>query len=520
VEVNRRIQFMKMNIHTALKRTLSVVALMAMTLGAWAEGEEQQPAATNVAKIGDTEYATLKAAVEAATGESSSGTEITLLKSVEEAVTVPSGKTISIDLAGFSVTSPSTPENSIAITNVGTLTLKDTGTNSSATVSTLTNKGTLTMNGGTVTTLTAENGCTIIGTSGTITSITTASGYTVNIQGTGFKDLAGGGIYQLSGDVTSAITIPNGANITLAVGEHTVSGDITCSGTLKITDGTFTGTITNNSGTVAISGGTFDKLPAANCCAAGYIPLTNLDGKYYMHNALTIYDNGSTVTLPAHLNTGAYSVGTATYNRQTGMAAVGSDAGTKYGTICLPFEIKALPTGMTLYKATNIVGSTLKITEVTDIDNNAVPAGTPLIFELTSAATTLTITSSDATINTADPTAPTDGNILVGTYAAKNITDNLTNIYYLNGDKFHQAKVSLTVPAFRAYLVDSTPNEVKGEWLTISNGDDETAISGMDIDENTVVAVYDLNGRKQSALQRGLNIVRRADGSTMKVIVK
>ena len=32
--------------------------------------------------------------------------------------------------------------------------------------------------------------------------------------------------------------------------------------------------------------------------------------------------------------------------------------------------------------------------------------------------------------------------------------------------------------------------------------------------------VYDLQGRKISTLQKGVNIIRKSDGSTMKVIVK
>lgn len=735
MEVNRRIQFMKMNIHTALKRTLSVVALMAMTLGAWADGEN----ATNVAKIGDTEYATLQAAVD----EAGEGATITLLSDVSCVVTCENANNFTIDMDGktWSYLAETTNESWAAFRqkSTGTVTLKNGSITTKVAFNVWASSGKVIIENGTYTCNTNDNynvyvnGTGVVeikggtftnsntdpyiynsalkslnlnvenslvpvdhikvyggtftadpskgddaqwGTStfvvsgyvvktnsgapttykvepkvdtevslpneatddqktaanvlasntstGTVTGLGDNESLTISITGVTvnngnatsatfdvtFKDascasqstssssitfrlpvssgidankwanLAHSGTpitgttvqadsngnkyieitttsfspfsYEilsnnpvvkigetkyatlqdavnaagttattitLLADASENITIPNDANITLAVGEYTVSGNITCGGTLTITDGKFTGTITNSSGTVAISGGTFSNPPAANCCATGYIPVTNLDGTYGMHNQWTINDSGNDFILPTYLANKGYKVGTATYNRQTGMAAVGSDAGTKYGTICLPFEIKALPTGMTLYKAKNIEGNTLTIEGVTATSEAPIAAGTPLIFELTNAATSISITSKNATVNTAEPTTSAD-NILVGTYIQKTISTGLTNIFYLNGDKFHNATSSLTVPAYRAYLVDDDTSRVKGEWLTISTGDEETAISSMDIDENTVVAVYDLNGRKQSALQRGLNIVRRADGSTMKVIVK
>jgi hypothetical protein len=51
------------------------------------------------------------------------------------------------------------------------------------------------------------------------------------------------------------------------------------------------------------------------------------------------------------------------------------------------------------------------------------------------------------------------------------------------------------------------------------NGNDEDGINSTYADES-VTDVYDLNGRKQSTMQRGMNIIRMSDGSVRKVLVK
>lgn len=299
-------------------------------------------------------------------------------------------------------------------------------------------------------------------------------------------------------DALEDITIPSYANITLVVGDYTYSGTIT----------------NNDNGTCVLSGGTYTNLPPANCCT-GYMPVKNSDGKYNLANSWTIGDDTS-ISDYSYLADKGYSVATAKYDRTTGMAAVGTNAATKYGTICLPFDINAAVSGVNLYTATSISESTLTITEA----SYPVAAGTSLIFELTSAATTMSITSNNATVNTATPAeAPVTDNILVGTLEGKTLNSGLDKIYYLNGDKFHQAKSSLTVPSYRAYL-DITSSSSAPQMISIvKDGEDATGISEV-MNVSSVTEVYDMNGRKQNGLQHGVNIVRRADGSTIKVIVK
>ncbi len=81
-----------------------------------------------VAAIGEHNYATLSAAVEAADNET-----VTLLKNSVEAITIPADKTITLDLNGHKIVNSSAPQNNTVadnlrkhtITNNGTLTIMD-----------------------------------------------------------------------------------------------------------------------------------------------------------------------------------------------------------------------------------------------------------------------------------------------------------------------------------------------------------------------------------------------------------
>ena len=79
------------------------------------------------AEVNGTKHATLAAAIEAA----SNGDTVKLLSNVTENVTIPAGKTITLDLNGFTLVNSAAAQNNAAadrkhtITNNGTLTIKD-----------------------------------------------------------------------------------------------------------------------------------------------------------------------------------------------------------------------------------------------------------------------------------------------------------------------------------------------------------------------------------------------------------
>ena len=96
-----------------------------------------------VAKIGDTEYPTLTAAI----NEANTGDAVKLVNNVTENVTIPAAKTITLDLNGMTLTNV----DDHTILNNGNLTIMGTGRvdNISHAKGALYNKGTVVINGGT-----------------------------------------------------------------------------------------------------------------------------------------------------------------------------------------------------------------------------------------------------------------------------------------------------------------------------------------------------------------------------------
>lgn len=461
---------------------------------------------TPIAQIGETKFGTVAAAIEKAT---ETETEIKLLQSVSEAISVADGKNVKFIIGELTVSGD--------ITNAGILAIAD-GTISGAD-KTITNTGALTISGGTISNPVSATAGTLAISGGTFSETITTSGETrLTISKgtiTGALTVGGSGANTISGGTISGAVTTNAAT---AISGGEITSNITNSAALTITDGTFTGDITNT-GTVAISGGLHTVLPVSGFCATGYMPIMNEAGKYEMTNHWTITD--ATVIDGSHFeyltSTAGYKVATATYKRNTGMVSAGN-AETMYGTICLPFDIKEAIAGITLYKATSIEGNTLTITEV----GYPVTAGTPLIFKLSAVASSMTVECNDSenaiSVNTEAPaTTPAGDNLLVGRYTAQDITTGLEKIYYLNGDKFHQAVTKLTVPAFRAYL-DITTVGSAPERLNIATASQvATALDSVGSDFS-IVAIYDIQGRNIGRLQSGINIVRLSNGQTVKII--
>lgn len=239
---------------------------------------------------------------------------------------------------------------------------------------------------------------------------------------------------------------------------------------------------------------------------------------------VTIDADGKALTLPTfkvsdgtaltyakviHATDDTYKVTTATYNR-TGAV------GTQWGTVCLPFSIESAPTGYTLYTPSAVSKTELTVTEV----SYPVAIGTPVIFYKNTTDEAV-ITSTDASVKiNATPLAQSGTLALVGTFSNQKIESGLENIYYINGDHFHQAQASLTVPAYRAYI-NYTASGAKPRVLSLLVGDaDATAIEAVSSSISAATAIYDASGRKLSAPQKGLNIIKLADGKTVKLLIK
>ena len=93
---------------------LSLTMIFTLVPTAMAEGEK-------VAKVGDDEYETLQAAVDAATTENST---VTLLKDVTEDITISTGVTAMLDLSGKTLTNKA-GKHTITVENGGKLNISD-----------------------------------------------------------------------------------------------------------------------------------------------------------------------------------------------------------------------------------------------------------------------------------------------------------------------------------------------------------------------------------------------------------
>lgn len=376
--------------------------------------------------------------------------------------------------------------------------------------------GTLNLDGRVLNSSTGANKDAIAATAGTATIastsvISSANGNGIDWQSAGTLTIAGGKI----------------------MGAEAVNAN---SGTVTINGGTFTGTgnsVNLGSSTPAVNGGTFicgesympivatsatgfvkgdyfRKPIAQALCASGYMMSTNPknNGMYYLIDEIVITD-GADWTKP----TESFTIKKAKYIRNSGMGA----NGTKFGTLCLPFSFSSTQTGMTFYTVNRIAGDVLYLDAISTAN---IDAGTPVVFQFASAQTGFTIENNMADISNEDAR---EANNLVGTFGKTVLTTETTprvdNVYYLNSDAFHQANTSLTVPAFRAYIKFSPSPQPRPRVLYIHTDDMMDAIEAIN-EESDVESVYDMNGIRQNSLKAGLNIVRMANGRTIKVMVR
>lgn len=379
--------------------------------------------------------------------------------------------------------------------------------------------GTLTIGGRVLNSSTGANKDAIAATAGTATIASTSV----------ISSASGNGIdWQSDGTLTI-----NGGKI---MGAEAVNAN---SGTVTINGGTFTGTgnsVNLGSSTPAVNGGTFicgesympivatsatgfvkgdyfSKPIAQALCASGYMMSTNPknNGMYYLIDEIVITD-GADWTKP----TESFTIKKAKYIRNSGMGA----NGTKFGTLCLPFSFSSTQTGMTFYAVNRIAGDVLYLDAVNTSTTPTIDAGTPVVFQFASAQTGFTIESDMADISHEDAR---EANNLVGTFGKTVLTTEtiprVDNVYYLNSDAFHQANTSLTVPAFRAYIKFSPSPLPRPRVLYIHTDDMMDAIEAIN-EESDVESVYDMNGIRQNGLKAGLNIVRMANGRTIKVMVR
>ena len=205
------------------------------------------------------------------------------------------------------------------------------------------------------------------------------------------------------------------------------------------------------------------------------------------------------------------------------------NAGTKWATLCLPFEVSLENQNFRAFKllSADDVTGTVELEEI----EGSIAAGTPVIIKMKDGATKLNFTVADKEIAKDVQTAESaNGNYqLQGLYTRKVFSKNAdNNCYIVKGAKLmNPAKLldkttteHVGSKPFRAYMVDNSSAPAAGaRMFSISVGGSTTAIEQLETTADSKAEYYDLQGRRLQDLQKGINIVKRG-GKTMKVIIK
>lgn len=235
-------------------KILSVLAAVSLTavfgIAAGAEGD--------VAKVGDTGYSTLQAAINAASDEG----EVDLIANVTESITISADDNVTLDLNGYTLTN----STGHTITNNGTLTINDSSSSHAGTVNNVTHQKAAVYN---------ESGATAMLHAGTYERSLEA-GDTNGNNGNSYYTIYNQGNMEISNAVinnkgTYSSCIINGGyadNASLTITDTAVTGGVIAvkndeyGSKLLINSGTFTnsapnGVVVQNSGTAEITAGTF-----------------------------------------------------------------------------------------------------------------------------------------------------------------------------------------------------------------------------------------------------------------------
>ena len=191
----------------------------------------------------------------------------------------------------------------------------------------------------------------------------------------------------------------------------------------------------------------------------------------------------------------------------------------KWGTLVLPYSLTL--TGNEPYSLYDIENMTDEELVLKQLDGE-VAAGTPCVVKRNEEQKEMTFTANNATLNMTRPSFPVNELNFQGTYKAQEVTDG----YIIRNDLLWNVaellKVSqetkIKVGPFRSWLDGTTTNGTAK--LSIRVDDSATGIdnpiSSLNADD---VEYYDLNGRRLTAPQQGINIMKRGN-KTMKVIIK
>ncbi|MBR1755515.1 MAG: hypothetical protein IJ739_03230 [Bacteroidaceae bacterium] len=184
---------------------------------------------------------------------------------------------------------------------------------------------------------------------------------------------------------------------------------------------------------------------------------------------------------------------------------------TNFGTLVVPFDA-TISGGITAYDLTSATSDKVFGIEVAELTANK-----PVLLKGTG-----TLTLAKKAEGTAEVGVDLTNGLLTGVYSSTEAPVCSYVLQKLAGDSevcFHQVAVGSqpTVKPFRAYLTNGGAGvklslDLDGLTDAIEQVNDEGVV--------TISEVYGLSGVRQSGLQRGINLVRTADGRVQKVMIK
>lgn len=475
-----------------------------------------QISADNVAMIkGKSEYATLRDAVAAA----KDGDTITMIADYDATSDVSISKKLTLDLNGKTITSciSSSYATIITMNHDGELTIIDCDVNA---------QGGITVDKDSYTKddiiLLVVNGRLVInGGNFTIPHKFKNGGCVISV-----KEGDEGKIHYIGN-----LTINKGYLSTVYGNESGIAGVINNSGVTTITGGTIENTYTsginaralNNTGILTILGGkVISKENAVWTNKNGALILgngANITGGIEKSGGVTPIEE-FILTDNADFNLSKpYTASKVSYNRGKGNA---------FGTICLPF-VPEQQEKITYYKMRDSDGSSLTLERVSEIEAN-----TPYVYYAedgeynVSSATTTTLEANASALTTQND----EGWLLKGVYRRSTVFANEEmgyddsdashilepDSYYIKDGGFSRGNGYFSIKPFRAYF--TAPNESGSNRYEISIYDELTAVRSLEEGSAGILSICNMEGKKLSSLQKGINIVKFSTGKSGKIIVK
>jgi len=188
-----------------------------------------------------------------------------------------------------------------------------------------------------------------------------------------------------------------------------------------------------------------------------------------------------------------------------------------WGTLTLPYALSANNGDCTFYTLSQVGNGKLTFQKVT---SDIIPAGTPIAFKKTEGKTQVSFAEQNVNVsNSILQPSPVDGWTMNGSFTNQSLTTE--GLYYVAKDHFYEKTegTPLSLVAFRSYFSTTNPS-AKIFSIAIEN-DEETAINPIQPASDDIrIAIYDLQGRKLSTTQKGINIIRMSNGTTQKITIK